>query len=124
MVCSWWITTTIALASRNHDRGFEVQERLFLQIPQPGPYNDGDLANLFNDNEKGLNIVIAGRECILGVGILGLWPLDRMSGLWIVCNTVGSLRDGMLIQRSQWVIVSSLQDFCQVNGKWNTGEGS
>ena len=42
--------------------------------------NDGDLANLFSDNEIGLNIVIAGRECILGVGILGLWPLDRMYG--------------------------------------------
>ena len=49
------------LASRNNDRDFEVQERLFLQIPQPGPSNDGDLANLSSDNEKGLNVVIAGR---------------------------------------------------------------
>ena len=68
------------MASRNNDRGFEVQEGLFLQIPQFGPSNDGDLANLFNDNGKGLNMVIAGRECILGVGILGRWPLDRMYG--------------------------------------------
>ena len=75
--------------------------------------NDGDLANLFSDNEKVLNIVIAGRECILGVDILGLWPLDRMFGkegiriqlrvaaqdFGIFCNTAGSLRDGMPIQR-------------------------
>ena len=43
--------TRANLASRNND----------LQIPQPGPFNDGDLANLSSDNEKGLNVVITGR---------------------------------------------------------------
>ena len=128
--------------------------------------NDGDLANLFSDNEKGLNIVIAGRECILGVGILGLWPLDRMYGKGgiriqlrvaaqdsgIFCNTAGSLRDCMPIQRKPMIdcqiretrtVTTSrqiartmcsleirsgmthcrrLQGSCQVNGEWSTGE--
>ena len=87
--------------------------------------NDGDPANLFSDNEKGLNIVIAGRECILGLGILGLWPLDRMYGKGririqlrvaaqdsgIFCNTAGSLRDCMPIQRKPMID-------CQIRETW------
>ena len=65
------------LASRNNDWDFEVHERLFLQIPQLGPSNNGDLTNFSSDNEKGLNVVISGRQCIFGVGIFGTLPLDR-----------------------------------------------
>ena len=61
---TWPAATTIG--------GFEVQEYLFsADTVQPGPSNDGDRANLSYDNEKGVNVVIAGRQGILGVRIFG-----------------------------------------------------
>ena len=41
----------------------------------------GILPTCPSDNEEGWNVVIAGRQGILGVRIFGHWPLDRIVDL-------------------------------------------